>query len=165
MALFQALGAHAMPTTEAAVIQLEVQLTNLVFLVGVFLVLVVYTGFYEFIYKSKDCVDVQTELQKPRQTTKTALAYAAVAAGFNHSAILTPILTICSRQSGWEIGIRFAAQCRVPLQTMSRLIFWGSTAAVNHRTTVNRWERRNKIARTVETNNVGRRVQKSNTMA
>jgi len=57
MALFlQGLGVPAMPPTEAAVMQLEVRLMNLLFLVGIFLVLVVHTGFYALIYKSTDCV-------------------------------------------------------------------------------------------------------------
>lgn len=57
MALFlQSFGAPAILPAEAKAIQLEVQLTNLIFLVGIFLVLVVYIGFYGFIYLSTDCV-------------------------------------------------------------------------------------------------------------
>lgn len=70
---FQALGAHAMPPTEAAVIQLEVKLMNLIFLIGVFLVLVVYTGFYAFIYKSKDCVRRSDGVAKTTMDNKNGI--------------------------------------------------------------------------------------------
>lgn len=66
MALFlHAFGEPAMMPTEAAAIQQEVQLMNLVFLVGVFLVLVVYTSFYAFIYKQSDCLRRSDEINKP----------------------------------------------------------------------------------------------------
>lgn len=53
-----------MLATEAKAIQLEVQLTNLIFLVGIILVLVVYIGFYAFIYISAD--SVQRSVDKNR---------------------------------------------------------------------------------------------------
>lgn len=57
MALFlQEFGAPAIQPKESSDIQLEGQLINLFFLVGIFLVLVVYIGFYAYVYKSDDCV-------------------------------------------------------------------------------------------------------------
>jgi len=71
MALFlQSPG--AMPPTEAInmVIQQEVQLMSLIFLVGIFLVFFVYTGFYAFIYKSADCVRRSDEVKKAAMYNK-----------------------------------------------------------------------------------------------
>jgi len=63
--------------------------------------------------------DVPIEIKKPRRSTKTALTHVAAVVGFNRSATLKPIPTICNRLIGWEIGVQFAAQRRVSLQTMS----------------------------------------------
>jgi hypothetical protein len=41
---------------ESAFINLEMQLLNLIFLVGVFLTLVIYIGFYAFIYDQSDSI-------------------------------------------------------------------------------------------------------------
>jgi len=74
MALFlQARGAPVMQPTEAVVIQLEVQLMNLIFLVGIFLVFVVYTGFYAFIYKSTDCVRRSDGIKKATMDNKNGI--------------------------------------------------------------------------------------------
>jgi len=62
----------AMPPTESAVIQLEVQLMNLTFLVGIFLTLVIYIGFYAFIYKTTDCVRRLDEIRKAAVNRKNS---------------------------------------------------------------------------------------------
>ncbi|CAI6374830.1 unnamed protein product [Macrosiphum euphorbiae] len=62
-----------MPPTEAAVMQLEVRLMNLTILVGIFLVLVVYTGFYAFIYKSSDCVRRSEGDKKATEVNKNGI--------------------------------------------------------------------------------------------
>lgn len=72
MALFfHSPGEPAAMPAEAADIELEVQLTNLIFLVSVFLVLVIYVLFYAFIYKQKDCVRCPDEIHEPLTDNQT----------------------------------------------------------------------------------------------
>lgn len=55
--LVHELGAPATPLPETtAVLHLEVKLMNLIFLIAVFLILVVYIGFYTIIYQQSDCI-------------------------------------------------------------------------------------------------------------
>jgi len=55
---------EAMAPTEILAIQQEVRLMSMSFLIGIFLLLSVYTGFYAFIYKTRDRVKSSGEVQE-----------------------------------------------------------------------------------------------------
>ncbi|KAL4148190.1 hypothetical protein QTP88_002474 [Uroleucon formosanum] len=62
----------AMLPAESAVIQLEVRLMSIILLVGIFVMVVIYVGFYAFIYKTTDCVRRLDEVQKVAENRKNS---------------------------------------------------------------------------------------------